>query len=62
MLDADSDKETPDEIKKRIAEMHDLIENVSGWYDEIKRLPTSTLQRMMKMGARIAKFVPKRAA
>ena len=52
------DKDTPMEIKQRITEMLAFIEEVNGWYADIRRLPSATLRTLMRMGAKIARFIP----
>ena len=56
-LESDEDKETPDEIKKRMSDMLDFLESTTGWYEQIVRLPKTTLVKLMKMGSRITKFI-----
>ena len=56
--EAEADKRTPAEVKGRIAGMLGFMETLSGWYDQVKRLPRPTLVSLMKLGGRIARFVP----
>lgn len=51
------DRETPAEIKERIESMLRFVETLDGWYVQVKGLPKSTLISLMKMGARVARFV-----
>lgn len=59
MLDAENDKETPEEIKQRIARTLKFIETLTTWYDQVKKIPKPTLVTLMKLGDKIAKFVKK---
>jgi DNA-binding transcriptional regulator GbsR (MarR family) len=52
----------PDSESERIAqarmrEMHDLIELMTGWYDEIRKLETERLIQLLGLGARIVKVL-----
>lgn len=57
MLEAEQDTETPEEIKARIGNTLDFIDNLASWYDQVKRIPKPTLIALMKLGGRIAGFV-----
>ena len=47
----------PQEVKERIASMLEFLEEMSGWYDQIRGMPRPTLLKLMRMGARVAKAV-----
>ena len=53
-------KDVPDHIRQRIGRMHEFISTLTGWYDEVRRLPKSTLIALMKLGGRVARFIPGR--
>jgi DNA-binding transcriptional regulator GbsR (MarR family) len=57
MLEAEEDKETAPEIKERIGRMLSFIETLADWYTQVSKLPKSTLVTLMKMGAKVARFV-----
>lgn len=57
VLDAGNDEETPQEIKDRINNTLEFLENMSDWYDRIKRLPQPTLTTLMKMGDKVARLL-----
>jgi len=57
MLEADEDKETPDEVKARIGRMLTFIETLTDWYGQVSKLPKSTLVTLMKMGSKVARFI-----
>ncbi len=40
----------------RIRAMHGFLESASGWYEEIRDLPQSKLETLMKMGAKVARL------
>lgn len=58
-LEADKDTKTPDEIKHRIREMTKFLETVTGWYEQMSRVPKSTLMKLMKLGAKVTKLLGK---
>jgi DNA-binding transcriptional regulator GbsR (MarR family) len=51
------DDETPEDVKARIATMLEFLEEMSGWYEQIRGIPRPTLIKLMRMGARVAKVV-----
>jgi DNA-binding transcriptional regulator GbsR (MarR family) len=59
VAEAESDKATPPEIKARIERMLDFMETLTTWYQQIRGVPKTTLVALMKMGARVARFVGK---
>ncbi len=55
-----ADEEETDEItKQRIRNMLQFVETTSDWYEQIQEIPTSTLQKIMKLGAKITGIVEK---
>ncbi len=55
-LDAQEDG-TPPEVKSRLNDMLQFGETLTIWYEQVSRLPTATLVKLMRMGAKISKFV-----
>jgi DNA-binding transcriptional regulator GbsR (MarR family) len=55
----ESDRETSREAKVRIENMLEFLTNVSTWFDQMMTLPRATVMTLMKLGAKIANFVPK---
>ena len=53
--EADTDPATKDRIRNMLA----FVESTSEWYDKIRDVPTATLQKLMKLGAGITRFVKK---
>lgn len=43
--------------QKRMGEMHDLIERLSSWYDDVKGLETERLLMLLGMGARVTRLL-----
>lgn len=58
----ETDQETPREAKLRIENMADFLTTVTTWFDQMLTLPKATVMTMMKLGAKIANFVPRGAA
>lgn len=56
--DAKSD-DTPKDVQKRMEETLETMEMFDQWYQEINRLPRSVQLTIMKLGAKIAKFIPR---
>jgi DNA-binding transcriptional regulator GbsR (MarR family) len=56
-VDSKSDTETPQQIKERLATMLEFLEEMSGWYDQVRGMPRPTLLKLMRMGTRVAKAV-----
>jgi DNA-binding transcriptional regulator GbsR (MarR family) len=50
---------TPDDqhAQARMREMHDLIEMLMRWYDEVQHMDTQTLSQLMRMGAKVGKLL-----
>ena len=51
------DNETPEQVKERIGVMLEFLEEVAGWYDQVRAMPRPTLLKLMRMGTRVAKIV-----
>jgi len=42
---------------ERMRGMHELIELMSSWFDEVQRLDAATLARLMKLGAKVQRLL-----
>jgi DNA-binding transcriptional regulator GbsR (MarR family) len=60
VLEMESDKETPPEVKENIRTMMTFVTNLSDWLDEVTALPRSTLVALMKLGAKVSRAIPVR--
>ena len=59
VLESESAKDaTGPEVKARIKRVLEFLETLSTWHNQITKLPKSTLVALMKMGGKIAKFIP----
>jgi DNA-binding transcriptional regulator GbsR (MarR family) len=47
----------PDPIRRRIEAMHDFLEGLAAWYDQVRRLPRPTLVALVRLGGKVARFV-----
>jgi DNA-binding transcriptional regulator GbsR (MarR family) len=57
----EDDRATPKEAKARIENMLGFLTSVTTWFDQMMALPRTTVMSLMKLGAKIAAFVPKSA-
>ena len=56
MLEAGDDAALEKATKKKMAQVLEFMEMLTSTYEGYKRLPPSTLQQVIKMGAKVAKF------
>jgi hypothetical protein len=45
-------------VRERISRMHEFISTLTNWYDQVRRLPKPTLVTLMKLGSKVAQFIP----
>jgi len=57
--EVDAEKDTDPVTKQRIHDMLGFVEQTSTWYEQISDIPSSTLTKLMKLGAGITKLVKK---
>jgi len=48
------------EVTTRITNMHHFLQEMSGWYQQMTKLPPSTLRSLMSLGAGVTKWLPGR--
>ena len=53
------DNETPREVRERMQETLDVMRMFDTWYSQVVRLPHGSQLALLKLGAKIAKFLPK---
>jgi DNA-binding transcriptional regulator GbsR (MarR family) len=56
--EAGADKQP--EVTARIAGMHSFLEEIEGWYEQMSKLPPSTLRSLMSLGAGVTRWLPSR--
>jgi DNA-binding transcriptional regulator GbsR (MarR family) len=61
VAELEADRATPKEARARIENMLGFLTNVTTWFDQMLALPKATVLTLMKLGAKIANFVPKAA-
>lgn len=54
----ESNAALPAHVRERIGAMHQFIDTLTDWYSQVRGLKKSTLIALMKLGARVARFVP----
>jgi len=52
------DESCPPHVRERITRMHEFMSTLGNWYDQVNKLPKSTLIALMKLGNKIARFIP----
>lgn len=57
VLDSERDNKTPSDVKKRIEEVAEFLDTLLTWYGQMSRLSRPTLIKVIKLGARIEKFL-----
>ena len=55
----ENDKETDPVVAARIKNMLEFVETTSNWYDDMAEVPSSTLQKIIKLGRGVTKLVTK---
>lgn len=55
LADAEKDKATEPETLERIRDMHDFLQTLVAWYEDVRALPPSTLMSLVKLGDKVAK-------
>ena len=54
---ADEDKAVSKEQRKRLQEMQEFTSTIGGWYEEMSKLPPSTLSHLVSMGDRVVSLL-----
>ena len=57
-VEADTDA-TPAEVKARMKETLEMMQMFDDWYRDMSRLPRGVQMAMLKLGAKLARFIPK---
>ena len=57
--DAENDAETDTQTKARIHDMLGFVEQTTTWYEQMRKVPKPVILKLMKLGAKIVKAVPK---
>jgi len=57
-LAAEAREEKQPEVTARIAGMHAFLQEIHGWYEQMAKLPPSTLRSLVSLGANVTKWLP----
>ena len=57
--EVEQENQTNKITKERIKNMLEFMDSTNTWYEKIRSIPTSTLQKLMKLGTTITKLVSK---
>jgi DNA-binding transcriptional regulator GbsR (MarR family) len=52
------DQSAPSHVRERIVRMHEFMSTLGTWYEQIRVLPKPTLVALMKLGGKVARFLP----
>ncbi|MDH5178841.1 MAG: MarR family transcriptional regulator [Gammaproteobacteria bacterium] len=61
LIESENDSTTPPGVKKRIASTLDFMELLTGWYEQMKKLPSSSLLKLMRLGGKVQAFLSGKA-
>jgi DNA-binding transcriptional regulator GbsR (MarR family) len=53
-----ADPAAPPQVRERVTRMHEFMSTLGGWYDQVRVLPKPTLVALMKLGGKVARFLP----
>ncbi len=53
-----ADGAAPAHVRERITRMHEFLSTLGTWYDQVRVLPKPTLVTLMKLGGKVARFIP----
>ncbi len=53
-----ADPAAPAHLRERVTRMHEFLGTLGTWYEQVRVLPKSTLVVLMKLGAKVARFIP----
>jgi DNA-binding transcriptional regulator GbsR (MarR family) len=59
-LAAEASAQKQPQVTARIAAMHAFLEEIHGWYQQMVKLPPSTLRSLVHLGAGVTQWLPSR--
>jgi DNA-binding transcriptional regulator GbsR (MarR family) len=59
VLEGESDKETPEDVKQRISDVMEFMETISTWYEQMRHVPRPTLIKLFKLGSKVTGLLGK---
>ena len=57
VIESEQDNKTSDEVKLRIHNTLEFMELLTGWYEQMRKLPQPTLVKIMKLGAKVQNLI-----
>lgn len=54
---AETDGQTPETVKAKLRGMQTFMEQVNGWYEQMRGVPKPTLIKLVNLGARVSAFI-----
>lgn len=54
-----ADDRAPAHVRQRVTRMHEFMSTLLTWYDQVRGLPKPTLVALMKLGGKVARFIPR---
>jgi DNA-binding transcriptional regulator GbsR (MarR family) len=60
-LEAEARAEKQPEVTTRIGAMHAFLQEVHGWYQQMSKLPPSTLRSLVNIGAGVTNWLPSKS-
>jgi DNA-binding transcriptional regulator GbsR (MarR family) len=55
--EAETDGETPADVKAKLERLRAMTEQLSGWYDQMRHIPRPVLMKLLGLGAKITSLV-----
>lgn len=52
------DPTAPAHVRERVTRMHEFLSTLGTWYEQVRGLPKPTLVTLMKLGGKVARFIP----
>jgi DNA-binding transcriptional regulator GbsR (MarR family) len=59
VLETEGDKQISPQVKQRIDDTLIFLEQITGWYEQIRKLDPKTLSKLMKLGSKIQNLLGK---
>ncbi|MEO8113470.1 MAG: MarR family transcriptional regulator [Phenylobacterium sp.] len=57
VAEAETDRVTPEAVKAKMAAMGAFMEELNGWYEQMRDVPRPMLRKLLRLGARITAFL-----
>jgi DNA-binding transcriptional regulator GbsR (MarR family) len=57
VAEAENDKVTPTDVKAKMVAMKSFMEELTGWYEQMRDVPQPVLRKLLSLGAKITAFL-----